>query len=125
MTDRIKRELGLVESVYGELEADPDFRWFIIKRWPLVSGWNKEQTRLLILIPPGYALTPPDNFYTEPDLAVEGGGQPGNTSTAQPINGQQWLQFSYHIEASDWQPENGHDLLTFLAGVSRRLKEVT
>lgn len=125
MSERIKRELALVATAYGEVEVDPDLHWFIVNQWPLASGWNKERTRVLILIPPGYAVTPPDNFFTDPDLAVNGGGQPGNTSSAQPINGQQWLQFSYHIEASDWQPENGHNLLTFLGGVDRRLREVS
>lgn len=124
MTERIKRELALVAAAYGELEVSPDGHWFIIKEWPLVPGWNKDRARVLILIPPGYAVTPPDNFYTDPDLAVKGGAQPGSTSAAQPINGQQWLQFSYHIEASDWQPENGHNLLTFLSGVIKRLEEV-
>lgn len=124
MTDRIKRELALIASAYGELEVDPDLRWFIIKRWQLVAGWNKEYTRLMILIPPGYALTPPDNFFTDPDLGLKGGGQLGNASVAQTINGQ-WLQFSYHIEAADWQPDKGHNLLTFLAGVSNRLKELS
>lgn len=124
MSERIKRELTLVAAAYGELEMDPDHRWFVIKEWPLVPGWNKERVQVLILIPPGYAVTSPDNFYTEPDLAVKGGAQPGSTSAAQPINGKQWLQFSYHMEASDWQPENGHNLLTFLGGVDRRLREV-
>lgn len=125
MSERIKRELALVAAAYGELEIDTSFRWFIIKRWPLVNGWNKEHTRVLVLIPPGYAVTPPDNFHTDTDLAVKDGGQPGSTSVGQPVNGQQWLQFSYHIEASEWQPENGHNLLTFLGGVDRRLREVS
>jgi hypothetical protein len=125
MSERIKRELALVAAAYGELEVDPNYRWFIIKEWSLVPGWNKERTRVLIQIPPGYAVTPPDNFFTDPDLAIKGGVQPGSATPAQPINGQQWLQFSYHMEASDWQPENGHNLLTFLGGVDRRLKEVS
>lgn len=125
MSERIKRELALVQLAYGELEIDPDFRWFVIRRWALAAGWNKQYTRLLVLIPPGYAVTAPDNFFTEPDLAVAVDGQPGSTSITQPINGHQWLQFSYHIEAVDWQPENGHDLLTFLSAVSRRLQEVS
>jgi hypothetical protein len=124
MSERIKRELALVASTYGELEIDPAFHWFIITRWPLGPGWSKEHARVLVMIPPGYAVTPPDNFHTDPDLAVKGGGQPGSASAAS-INGQQWLQFSYHIEASDWQPENGHNLLTFLGGVDRRLREIS
>lgn len=123
MSDRIKRELAIVAAAHDGLEVAPDLRWFIIKQWPLVPGWNKERTQVLILIPPGYAITPPDNFYADADLAIKGGAQPGSTSSAQSINGQQWLQFSYHIEASEWRPENGHNLLTFLGGVDRRLRE--
>ena len=125
MSERIKRELALVATMYGELDIASDLHWFIIKKWRLIPGWNKEETRVLILIPPGYAVTPPDNFHTDPDLAVKGGAQPGNTSATQPISGQPWLQFSYHIEASDWQPENGHNVLTFLGGVDRRLRELS
>ena len=125
MSERIKRELALVELAYGEVEVDPEFRWFVICRWALAAGWNKPHTRLLVLIPPGYAVTAPDNFFTEPDLAVGTGGAPGSTSGPVQHAGQQWLQFSYHLEAGEWQPENGHNLLTFLAGVSRRLQEVS
>jgi hypothetical protein len=125
MSERIKRELALVQLIYGELEVDTDLRWFVIRQWALAAGWSKQYTRLLVLIPAGYAVTAPDNFFTDPDLTTGEGTQPGNTSMAQPIPGTQWLQFSYHIEAGDWQPENGHDLLTFLAAVRRRLQEVS
>ena len=125
MTDRVKRELALVAATFGELEIDPDLRWFVVKRWALDAGWSKAETSVLILIPPSYAVTPPDNFCTDADLSIKGGGQPGSTSIAQPINGQQWLQFSYHIEAADWQPDKGDNLLTFLVGVAKRLKEAS
>jgi hypothetical protein len=114
-----------VAAVYGELEVGSNLRWFIIRRWPLTPGWSKDLTRVLTLIPSGYALTPPDNFFTDSDLAVKDGGQPGNTSLAQPISGPQWLQFSYHIEGSDWRPQDGHNLLTFLGGIDRRLRDIS
>lgn len=125
MSERIKRELALVKLAYGEIEIDPQIRWFVIRRWVLAAGWNKSYTRLLVLIPPGYAVTAPDNFFTEPDLALATGATPGATSGPVEHAGQQWLQFSYHIEAGDWQPENGHNFLTFLAGVFLRLEEVS
>ena len=125
MSERVKRELGLVATLYGEVEIDTEWRWFIVNRWLLVPGWSKRHTRVLVLIPPGYAGTPPDNFYTDLDLALSGGGQPASTSTAKPIREQRWLQFSYHVEASDWQPEKGHNLLTFLGGIDRRLRELS
>jgi len=125
MTERIKREVALVKSVYGEVEVDADLRWLVIRRWPLAAGWNKQHTRLLVLIPPGYPITAPDNFFTELDLAVKGDGTPGSTSGPVQHAGQAWLQFSYHLEGGEWQPEHGHNFLTFLAGVSRRLQEIS
>jgi hypothetical protein len=124
MTDRIKRELALVKSAYGEVDVDPDLRSFVIRRWPLVAGWNKQHTRLLVLVPPGYAVTAPDNFYTDADLRLAGGEMPGNASVVQQ-DGESWLQFSYHLEGGEWQPDKGHDFMTFLAGVARRLRETS
>ncbi len=125
MDARIKRELALVMQAYGEIDVAPDMRWFVIREWALAAGWNMQHTRLLVLIPTGYPITAPDNFFTDLGLMVGAGTQPGNTSLAQPIPGPQWLQFSYHIETGEWQPESGHDLLTFLAAVRRRLQEVS
>lgn len=125
MSARIKQELALVQGAYGELEVDPDFRWFAIREWALAAGWSMQHTRLLVLIPSGYPVTAPDNFFTDPGLTLVGGGQPGNVSMGQPIPGPQWLQFSYHIEAGDWQPDQGHNFLTFLAAVARRLQEAS
>jgi len=127
MTDRLKHEMALVQARYGELEMSVSLDWFIIQRWRLGAGWNKEETPVLILIPPGHPVTPPDNFYTDNDLALSGGGEPGNSGRDQQHAGRKWRQFSFHVEAGDWQPHadplQGHNLLTFLAGVGNRLAE--
>ncbi len=123
MIERIKREIKLVESNFGELEVDPNLRWFIVTRWYLVPGWNKKEVRVLLSIPPGYPTTPPDNFFTDTDLRIENGGLPERASIVNHDCGQQWLQFSYHIEASDWQPDKDSNLVTFLLGVTKRLSE--
>ena len=128
--ERLQQEVKLVEAQYGELELGPNLEWFVIKRWKLVSGWNKAETKVLVMIPAGYAVTPPDNFYTDNDLRLAGRSQPGNTSADQNLIGRQWLQFSFHfVEPGDWQPHadplKGHNLLTFLQGVAKRLSEVS
>ncbi len=130
MIERRREEIRLIEAEYGEVEVGPNLDWLIIKRWPLPSGWNKGESAVLIFIPPGYPVTPPDNFYTDNDLRSVGSTQPpGNTSPDQSQVGRSWLQFSYHVEAGDWQPHadvlQGHNLLTFLVGVRRRLSEVS
>jgi hypothetical protein len=129
MMERRKQELKLVEARYGELEASPTLDWFIVKRWRLSPGWSKGETQVLIQIPPGYPVTPPDNFYVDQDLRLGGGQQPGNSTPNVVLIGRQWHCFSYHVEGGDWLPHadplNGHNLLTFLQGVDKRLAEVS
>lgn len=129
MIERRKEEFELVEAEYGEIEVGPQLEWLVVKDWPLPAGWNKRKTAVLILIPPGYPVTPPDNFYTDNDLRLTGGKPPGNTSANQNHLNKQWLQFSYHVESGDWHAHTdllqGHNLLTFLNGVGKRLEEAT
>jgi hypothetical protein len=129
MIERRKEELRLVEAKYGELEVDPNFEWFIIKRWGLGPGWNVTDTPVLVLFPPGYPVTPLDNFYTRNDLRPATGGEPGNTSLSVNQAGRTWRQFSWHVEAGDWRPHaevlKGPNMLTFLEGVSQRLNEAS
>lgn len=127
MKERVRRELELVERRFGEIEVDPNLDWFVVRSVPLGQGWSKAATAVLVLLPGGYPSTPPDNFYTDADLKLATGSCPGSTSPNQTAAGRTCLQFSYHVEASDWhpdpQPEHGHNLLTFLEGVTRRLDE--
>ncbi len=129
MIERRKQELHLVEAAYGELEISPNLDSVIIKRWSLPPGWNKPETAVLVMIPAGYPMTPPDNFYTDNDLRLANGTSPGNSSPNQPQIGRQWVRFSYHVESADWRPSadllSGHNLLTFLTGVAKRLSEVS
>ena len=128
MLQRRTQELDLVRESYGEIEIGPNLDWIVIKRYSLPPGWNKGETALLITIQPGYPTTPPDNFYVDNDLRIAGGQVPANASLDQVQLGKPWLQFSYHVEAADWKPNpdllRGHNLLTFLLGVKRRLLEL-
>jgi len=127
MIERRKQELELVRRDYGEISVGDNLEWVLIRRYKLPPGWSKPETDILILIPSGYPMTPPDNFYADNDLRLANNGQPGNTSPNSAQGDRQWLQFSYHVETSDWKPHAdllmGHNLLTFLHGVKRRLQE--
>jgi hypothetical protein len=128
--DRRNREIELVEARFGELDIASDYTWLVIRRYPLPPGWNKTETQILILIPPGYPQTPPDNFYTDLDLLLAGGARAEGGSDGPTYEGRQWQQFSWHfVDTADWQPhaeiERGHNLLTFLDGVAQRLSELS
>jgi hypothetical protein len=126
--ERRRKELELVEAQFGELERAPDLSWFVVARFPLPPGWSMNETPVLILFPPGYPETPPDNFYTDPDLRLASGHDPEGGSGMLDHAGRRWRQFSWHFEdTGEWRPdvevEGGHNLLTFLLGVQQRLAE--
>lgn len=128
MLERRLKEIDLLRERYGELEYGPNVEWVIFKDFGLPSGWNRGSIRLLVIVPPGYPMTPPDNFYVEPGLKLSSGA--GTASYSEPVLqlGQNWAQFSYHVEAGDWKASGdilaGHNLLTFMIGVERRLSEL-
>ena len=129
MLARRQRELELVRERFGELESPDDCSWFVIPKWSLPRGWSKAETAVLVLVPSGYPETPPDNFYTDSDLTLPGGGEPANAAGRIDHAGRTWRQFSWHfVDPNEWkpqpEPEIGHNLVTFLLGVEQRLSEV-
>jgi hypothetical protein len=130
MIERRKREVELLRCGFGQVDVGEHLEWVIIRHYPLISGWNRSQTEVLVTIPPGYPNTPPDNFFTDNDLRLsDGNRQPENTSPNIQQLGKAWLQFSFHVQKGDWQPHmdllNGHNLLTFMEGVRQRLLELS
>lgn len=129
MLDRRKAEIDLIRDEYGEVEVGSNLDWVIIKDWRLPDGWSKPSIKLLVLIPPGYPVTPPDNFYVDNDLRLTNGQMPGNVNANNQQLGRTWLQFSFHVEGGHWKPSadllSGHSLQTYLTGVATRLQEVS
>ena len=123
--ERRRREVELLRRQYERVAHGPDLEWVLFQDFALPPGWNRESTDLLVLIPPGYPETPPDNFHVRAGLRVEFGADPGNYSEGHDLLGESWGQFSYH--AGEWAPTpdlwDGDLLLTFMVAVERRLKE--
>lgn len=128
MLERRLQEVALLRARYGELDHGPNVEWLVFQAFKLPPGWNRGTMRLLVLVPPGYPMTPPDNFYVEPGLRLASGVTPGNYSEPASHLGQNWGQFSHHVETSDWTASanilDGHNLLTFMLGVEKRLSEL-
>jgi hypothetical protein len=125
--DRRLLELDLVRARYGQVNSDPECTWLEVMSFPVPAGWSRTECWIGILIPPGYPVTPPDNFYMDDNVVLASGGQPGNASVGQVFIGRQCRVFSYHVEPGTWRPSaeaaRGHNLMTFLAGVYGRLAE--
>ena len=127
MTERIAQELELVRRTFGELEHSPGGNWVIIKHLKLPPGWNMSETELLFLIPSGFPLVPPDNFYVHNGLCLASGSEPGSSTKDQTQAGRAWRMFSWHLD-DEWKSHAdislGDNLVTFLLKCLDRLKEI-
>jgi hypothetical protein len=128
MEERIIKEIELLHAKFTNLQHGQDHDWVMIPDFPLPVGWNRQQTKLLFLIPPTYPHTPPDNFYVENGLKLSSGNPILNYTEGAgvPIGGA-WGCFSWHAEK--WHPsdnrEDGDNLLTFIRAVNIRLRELS
>jgi len=128
MRARREREFELLRQKYGAVEQGTDLDWLIIKAFTLPPGWARARTELLVIVPPGYPMTAPDNFYVETGLRLAAGSPPQNYSEPVMCQGRHWGLFSFHVE-SGWVPSAdllaGHNLLTFMINVESRFAELS
>ncbi len=130
MIDRRRHEIELLQKKYGVLEVGSSLNYVLFKEFRLPEGWNREYIELLVLIPGGYPITPPDNFYVTPGLRTKAGSNPGSYSEGQNHIGRIWGVFSVHVNTNTWSPlaDNlleGSNLLTYIITVvEKRLSEV-
>jgi hypothetical protein len=126
MLERIEAEIKLLRRRYVDVEYSCSGNHVVIRGLALPFGWNCELTDVLVLIPPGYPATPPDNFFVPSGLRLCNGEVPTNYSEAANINDRQWGQFSFHSQ--EWNPasnpEEGDNLVTYGILIERRLSEV-
>lgn len=105
------------------VEALPDgSRVISIPAVPLPPGWNKPQTAVHLVAPPGYPFAQPDCFWTEQDLRLSTGALPQNANLTNPIPhlGTPMLWFSWHLQV--WNAARD-DLTTWLTVVRQRLAQ--
>lgn len=125
---RMAQELHLLRHRYPEIQFHPDQRVLLVPAHQLCPGWNSDHTAILLLVPPGYATIPPDNFLTDSTLLLANGAPPQHARSLQPFLGKHWRLFSFHLEPHTWRPtadvSQGHNLLTYFLGIEEHLQEL-
>ena len=129
MLERRQQEIKLLREKYGELEVGSQLEWIVFKEIRLPEGWNRDATEVLVFVPPGYPVTPPDNFYVPTGFRLASNAMPQSYSDSKQHLGRQWGTFSVHIQKESWSPKpdilNGDNLMTYmLVVVEKRLKEI-
>lgn len=105
------------------LQRNPDgTATVIVPGFKLEAGWSRSEATVYFLVPVGYPVARPDTFWTD-QLRLANGSPPASTGDNHTHQtgrtGLTW--FSYH--PSVWNA-NRDNLLTYLAIIGNRLKEV-
>lgn len=120
---RLERDLRMFQERFPKAIVSEDKTHLIIPDYELpIKVFNREVTRLLINISPSYPDTPPDNFFVELGLKTYASGIIQNYSEPVSFHGEQWGQFSFHVEKGGWDPSRDH-FLTFITAIRSRLQE--
>jgi hypothetical protein len=129
LAERLAQEQPLLRQAFPDATLDSEALVVVLRDHPLPAGWSHGQTDVLFAIPLNYPAGQPDNVCARPDLTLVGGATPANSQGIQQHAGRSWLQFSYHIDPSDWRPHadaaKGSNLADYLAGALSRFQETS
>jgi Prokaryotic E2 family E len=90
----------------------------------LPSGWSAAKIVLRFVMPNGYPVTPPDGFWAEPNLTVNGRVPRSVEASRQiPETNISNQRFSWHIDNGHWSA-NRDDLFTWLRSCHERLTKL-
>ena len=95
--------------------------FILFAKYPLPPGWNKGETRLLLIADISYPNSKLDMFWVDPDLQLEGGKIPQAGDSIEAYIGQQWRRFSWHVQK--WNPAVDN-VITYLNTVNARLRHL-
>jgi hypothetical protein len=127
--ERLEQERELLARAFPTSTLDIDLGVVIVGSHRIPDGWSHSETDVLVEIPEQYPSTPPDNVCARDDLTLADGSLPQNNQGHHEIAGRRWLQFSYHIDASEWRPDvdlaKSSTLVDYLTGALSRFEEVS
>jgi|SRR5579883_267303 len=124
---RALADLALLKARYPAAQTTtfPSGNVWVSLDLPIPVGWGVTTVKLWFFVPPEYPATPPDCFWVDPMLKVNG-NPPTNTQNSQPMpdlgRSQQW--FSWHINNNGQWDGNRDTLTTWVNSCRQRLDQV-
>ncbi|MCD6219038.1 hypothetical protein J7K43_01465 [Candidatus Calescamantes bacterium] len=115
--ERLRKEIRLLTLRFGQISFHRLSRGLLIYRFDLPPGWNRDFTRLLMIIPQAYPQIPPVKFYIDKGLRKYGKIPPHYFEASSPnlLCGEGFAWLCVH-EIYHWKPSvdilKGDNLLT-------------
>ena len=107
-------------DVVHQIASESDMTCVVMPRWLLPSGFDQDESDLLIRLNPGYPDIPPDMWWFCPPIHLRNGQALPATSVMEMHLGRTWQRWSRHFSNGQWQ--SGIDgLESFLALIRQDL----
>jgi hypothetical protein len=134
--ERLLNEIYMISPRFSDAGGiyydEENYDWILIPRYALPERWQERWTKLMIVPPPTYPLTPPIGFYLNQKFHLKGGGADphatGHAYHGAPDlirNGWYWYCVTITNGAGGWQPSADYrqpdNLWTFLNMVRESL----
>ena len=105
--DILTHQLGELQRRHPDARFDEALdgqRVLVVPAIPTNAHWTMATVTIRVVIPTGYPHVTLDCFYTEAELRLTSGAEPGNSSL-QTVFGGQYRWFSWHVPS--WDPNTG------------------
>lgn len=104
-----------------ETIIDVKRRWLILRGFVLPSGFDHAATDIAIEVPPTYPTAKIDMFHCLPHLTLASGNAIAKTEGRTPIQGQEFQQWSRHLNGTTrWDPKTD-SVMTHIAVIEAAL----
>jgi hypothetical protein len=123
----LDEEFGELHQQFGDAILTPSEGLHLVRipGLALPAGWSQPVTEIRFVVPHGYPYAPPDCFWAEGTLRLQGEIMPQNAQVGyvcpgQPEGGLLW--FSWHLQ-QPWNPSTC-SLLTYVKVIRSRFEEL-
>jgi hypothetical protein len=90
----------------------------VLKGWDFPEAYSPGKADILIVIPPGYPMTPLDMWWTSPTVKLGNGALPQASEHHQRYGERQWQRWSRHYQP--WRA-GVDDLRSFIAAMNKEI----
>jgi hypothetical protein len=122
LAERLEPEVEKIRAEFGACDARPQADGsvvLVIGPVALNSGWGPTESRIFLVVPPGYPDQRPQGFFADGGLTLAGGGQAKCSGQAN-IAGETATSFCWNPEL--WDP-NKDDLWKYAKLMAERFDE--
>lgn len=121
----LEQQVAQVQQAHpsARLETEGGAHYLVVPDFPLPGHWSQARVTLMVVLPNGYPMAPPDMFWVDPYLRLPNGAEAAGAQCVETHLGRQWQRFSWHYtDGQAWNPARS-SLLSHIQFAKARLNQ--